>query len=247
MVYGYCRISTPKQSITRQIRNIQRDFPDCKIIEEIYTGRKVNSRPQWAKLVKGLKSGDTIVFDSVSRMSRNASEGIETYLNLFDRGIELRFIKEPGIDSTVYKQALNNAIPSTGTLVDSILDGINTYLRALARRQIALAFEQSQKEVDDLRQRTKEGIETAKRAGKHIGRTAGASVTTKKAIQAQITIIQQNRDFCGTLNDSQTMKLCEISRRSFYRYKAQIAESLESRTPDELTADLKSLLKEKTK
>ena len=247
MIYGYCRISTPKQSITRQIRNIQRDFPDAKIIEETYTGRKINTRPQWVKLTKRLKSGDTIIFDSVSRMSRNASEGIETYFKLYDEGIELHFLKEPQISTVTYKQALNNAIPPTGTLVDSILDGVNTYLKALAKEQIRLAFEQSQKEVDDLRQRTKEGIETARRNGKHIGRTSGASVTTKKSIQAQLTILQQNRDFCGTLNDTQTMTLASVSRGTYYKHKKQLAESLKSHTPDELTADLKATLKAKSK
>ena len=29
MIYGYCRISTPKQSIERQIRNIKNSYPDA--------------------------------------------------------------------------------------------------------------------------------------------------------------------------------------------------------------------------
>lgn len=247
MVYGYCRISTPKQSITRQIRNIQRDFPDAKIIEETYTGRKVQNRPQWSKLVKSLKDGDSIVFDSVSRMSRNASEGIETYFALYDRNIELIFLKEPGINTTTYKQAISESIPKTGTLADYILDGVNAYLKALAKEQIALAFEQSQKEVDDLSQRTREGVETARRAGKQIGRASGASVTTRKALQSKITIIQQNRDFLGTLDDTQSMKLAEISRGSFYKYKQEITSDLETKSPDDLLKDLKSALKAKPK
>lgn len=51
-------------------------------MEEIFTGTKIN-RVEWNKLYNTVKKGDTIVFDSVSRMSRNAEEGITTYLDLF--------------------------------------------------------------------------------------------------------------------------------------------------------------------
>lgn len=49
MIYGYCQISTKKQLIDRQIRNIQTTFPEAVIIEESYTGTS-NNRPQWNKL-----------------------------------------------------------------------------------------------------------------------------------------------------------------------------------------------------
>lgn len=39
-VYGYCRISTGKQNIERQIRNIKTEYPEAFIIEEVYTGTK---------------------------------------------------------------------------------------------------------------------------------------------------------------------------------------------------------------
>ena len=109
MVYGYCRISTKKQSIERQIRNIKEVFPDAKIVQEAYTGTSVN-RPEWNKLYKRLTSNDTVVFDSVSRMSRNASEGFALYKELFDRNIRLVFLKERHIDTDSYKEALNGIV-----------------------------------------------------------------------------------------------------------------------------------------
>ena len=60
----------------------------------------------------------------------------------------------------LYKKALQNNVSMTGTNVDYILEGVNEYLMALAKEQIKLAFEQSEKEAEDLHQRTKEGIET---------------------------------------------------------------------------------------
>ena len=62
----------------------------------------------------------------------------------------------------------------SGTNVDFTLEGVNKYLMSLAKEQIRLAFEQSEKEVQDLHQRTKEGIETARLNGKQIGQKQGS-------------------------------------------------------------------------
>ena len=103
-VYGYCRISRKTQSIERQVRNIKEQFSDAIIVTEAFTGTRID-RPEWQKLQKRLQSGDTIVFDSVSRMSRNAEEGFQTYSELFNRDIELIFLKEHYIDTATYKTA----------------------------------------------------------------------------------------------------------------------------------------------
>ena len=77
-IYGYCRISTAKQSIDRQIRNIHAEYPTAHIVQEAYTGTSI-MRPEWNKLYRILQAGDMVVFDSVSRMSRNAEEGFALY------------------------------------------------------------------------------------------------------------------------------------------------------------------------
>src|SRR5699024_5230679 len=114
----------------------------------------------------------------------------------------------------------------TGTMVDSILEGINKYLLALAEQQIKLAFEQSEKEVKDLQQRTKEGIETARLNGKQIGLEKGTKLTTKKSIEAKDQIIKYSKDFKGTLKDTEVIKLVGISRNSYYKYKKELVEEL---------------------
>ena len=226
-IYGYCRLSTNKQSIERQHRNIQEIYPNAIIINEVFTGTKIYSRPKWSKLFEQVKQGDTIVFDSVSRMSRNAEEGFNIYKELFNKGVDLVFIKEPHINTTTYKEAINGGISLTGTIVDSILEGINQYLLALAEQQIKLAFEQSEKEVKDLQQRTKEGIETARLNGKQIGQVKGNKLTTKKSIQAKEIILKHSKDFRGTLNDSDVITLCGISRNSYYKYKKELVQEAE--------------------
>lgn len=224
-IYGYCRISTPKQSIDRQVRNIEKRFPDAYIIREIYTGTKLD-RPEWKKLKKTVKSGDTIIFDSVSRMSRNAEEGVQTYMELYQKGIELVFLKEPHIDTEVFSRAIteSQALPTTGTNVDFIVEGIRRFLQALAAEQIKIAFDQAEKEVEDLHQRTKEGIQTARLNGKQIGQRAGAKLTTKKSVEAKANIRKYSKDFMGTLGDAEVIKLAGISRNTYYKYKKELKD-----------------------
>lgn len=231
-IYGYCRISTSKQSIERQHRNILALYPDAIIVDEVFTGTKVEGRKEWNKLLSKVKLGDTIVFDSVSRMSRSAEEGFEEYERLYNRGVDLVFIKEPHINTTTYKDAIGNQIQLTDTMVDSILEGINKYLLALAKEQIKLAFIQSEKEVKDLQQRTKEGIETARLNGKQIGLKEGTKLTTKKSIAAKEIILKHSKDFKGTLSDVNVIKLCGISRNSYYKYKKELVEELNDKYQD---------------
>lgn len=220
--YGYCRISTRKQSIDRQVRNITALYPNAIIIKETYTGTKFQGRKELEKILSNVKPGDTIIFDSVSRMSRNADEGISLYLELFDKGIELVFIKEPHINTDTYKSALSNKVKLTGGDVDDILIGVNSYLKKLATRQIRLAFEQSEKEVEDLHQRTKEGIETARLNGKQIGNKQGVKLTTKKSIECKDIILEHSIDFGGTLKDVDVIKLTGLSRNTYYKYKREL-------------------------
>ncbi len=220
-MYGYCRISQKKQSIDRQIRNIKAAYPSATIITEAYTGTSID-RKEWNKLFKSARSGDTIIFDSVSRMSRNADEGFTAYEELFNRGVELVFLKEPHINTATFKTAMEKALPMTGTSIDYILDGINKYLLALAKEQIIIAFAQAEKEVSDLHQRTKEGIETARLNGKQIGLPAGTKLTTKKSIASKEQILKHSKEFNGTLDDTDVMKITGLSRNTYYKYKKEL-------------------------
>ena len=97
---------------------------------------------------------------------------------------------------------------------------------ALAKQQIALCFSQAQKEVEDLHQRTKEGIETARLNGKQIGLPAGAKLNVKKANAAKEIIKKHSVDFGGSLDDAEAMKLAGVCRNSFYKYKRELREEM---------------------
>ena len=230
MIYGYCRISTKKQNIERQERNILASFPDAHIVREVYTGTR-SERPEWTKIAHQVESGhvDRIVFDSVSRMSRNAAEGFEMYQWLFDKGVSLNFLKEPQIDTETYQAALDNRISvsrtgdvATDELMEGITEALNKYILRLAEKQIQLAFEQSEKEVQDLHQRTREGIETARLQGKQIGRQPGRKYRTKKEVEAKKIIRKNSKTFDGMNSDEEVIKIAGISRNTYYKYKREL-------------------------
>ena len=222
--YLYCRTSKKTQNIERQVRNLTARYPDGIVITEKYTGTTLD-RPEWNKLYKKVKPGDTIAFDSVSRMSRDANQGFETYLELYNKGVNLEFLNEPMISSSTFKHALENTVPKTGTDVDLILEGVNKFLMELARQQIKLAFDQSQKEVDDLHIRVSQGLESARLNGKQIGGVKGSKYNVKKSQQAKELIKKYSKDFDGSLNDADVIKLVGVSRKTYYKYKKEVKEN----------------------
>lgn len=235
MIYGYTRISTQKQNIERQVRNILRYFPDAMIIREVYTGTKMSGRKKMNNLLNAIQPGDTIVFDAVPRMSRNADEGVALYKELYERGINLIFLNNHHIDTDTYKSAVNSKMielnistndKATDELISSILQSINDYILKLAEKQIRLAFEQAEQEVSELHRRTSEGIETARLSGKQIGQRKGAKLTTKKSIASKEIIIKHSKDFLGTLSDKDVITLTGLSRNTYYKYKKELSEEL---------------------
>lgn len=220
--WGYCRVSRPKQNLDRQVRNIKSRYPNAEILKEIHTRTKFDGRTVWQKLMKQIQPGDVIIFDSVSRMSGNAEEGVEAYMELYNRGVELVFLNEEHINTSVYKAALNNQVPMTGTNVDSILEGVNKFLMALAAAQIKIAFEQSEKEVEDLRQRTIGGIETARQNGKQIGRVQGRKYETEKSRKYKERILKMSKTFGGNMTDQECLDTLQIARNTFYKYKREL-------------------------
>ena len=226
-VYGYCRISTARQNIERQERNIKEYDSTAVIIKEEYTGTDME-RPLFTKLLNTVRKGDTIIFDSVSRMSRTATGGFKMYKELYNMGIELVFLKEPHISTSTYRTAISNSIELTGNqIADVYIEATNQVLMMLAEQQIHLAFEQAEKEVQDLRDRTREGIVTAKLNGKVIGRQQGSRIITKKSVECKQKIVKYSKKFEGTLADTDVIKLLNISRNSYYKYCRELKEEID--------------------
>lgn len=218
-IYGYVRVSTLEQNKERQIQNILRDYPKAVIMTEEYTGKTMD-RPVWSKLYSKLKKGDVVVFDEVSRMSRNAQEGFKVYQELFEKGCQLIFLKEPYLNTDVFSGQIQRATVKTGK--DYLDQGLKIILMGVAEEQIKIAFEQSQAETDLRAQRAGEGIAEAKKHNEElevlypdtfkdhpeysqIGREKGDKLTIKKAEPIKALIRKYSRDFEGTLSDMELL------------------------------------------
>ena len=231
-VYAYCRVSTKRQDLQRQIDNICKFYSDAVIYSDKFTGSTFD-RPNWNKLYKLLKAGDTVIFDSVSRMSRDAAEGAELYAELYSNGINLIFLNEPYCNTETYKKSAEKSIPETGNeIADIYIEATNKVLMILAKRQIEIAFEQAEKERKDICKRVKDGMAAKKNkaAAEGIivtyGAKQGVKLTTKKSVFAKEIILKHSKDFNGTLNDIDCRKLAGISRNTFYKYKAELRAEL---------------------
>ncbi|MDO4176988.1 MAG: recombinase family protein [Bacillota bacterium] len=201
MIYGYCRTDTKQQSVDRQIKSILNAHPKASIAVD------------WNQLMKEAKPGDAIVFASISAMSSSAEECFTIYKQLYDKSIKLEFLKEPHLNTETYRQALPQS-------------AANAFVMKLAEKQIALAFELSEKEVQIRRERSIEGIETAKKNGKRIGREAGAKVETKKAKSCKRRMLRESKSFAGDLDDEVLRAKLGISRNTYYKYKRELKEDL---------------------
>jgi DNA invertase Pin-like site-specific DNA recombinase len=232
-VVGYARVSTPTQKLRRQIENLKSVYPDIIIISEVYTG-STDKRPKWQKLLRQCRAGQIskLVFDEVSRFSRNAEEAIKEYKELYELGIELEFLKEPHINSQIYRNAseqkinidTNNMDEETANLLNTVISGLNNYLLAVAEKQIYLAFEHAQKERELLSQRTSEGLKQAKLMGSKVGRQKGQKLITKKSKRAKRIIRRHYTLFGGELTATQCYTLAQITKSTFYRYLNEMRE-----------------------
>ena len=227
-IYAYCRVSTQRQDLQRQVDNITKLYPSAVIYSDKYTGATTD-RPNWNKLHKLLQAGDTVIFDSVSRMSRNAAEGSELYQELYCKGINLIFINEPHCNTDTYRQSAAQSIPETGNeIADIYIQATNKVIMILAKRQIEIAFEQAEKERKDICKRVKDGMAAKKNKAAAEGITVkyglekGAKLTVKKEAPAKDIILKHSKDFGGSLSDMEVCKLAGISRNTYYKYKAEL-------------------------
>lgn len=237
-VIGICRKSRPNQNITRQVRNIQEKYPTARIIKITCSGSKVIGYKDFERVIKEVKENKRnknykLVFDSASRMSRDSEGGCKLYEELFNSNVSIEFLKEPHINTEVFRNTLNNQIElqaktgneATDKLINTVIQALNDYTIALAKEQIKKVFDEAETELRNIHQRTSEGLLTAKLNGKRVGTPKGTKLTTKKSIEAKETILKHYKVFgTGTLNATDTMKLAGIDKNTFYKYKRELLE-----------------------
>lgn len=228
-VYGYVRVSTKQQKTQRQIDNIKSYNADAVIYEEKQSGKDVEGRAVFRKMLDKVKCGDTIVFDEVSRMSRNADEGYNLYMDLMDKNINLVFLKERHIDTEEYKRRTQNHIERISSsnkkmdnLINGILELVADFEKENLKDNIRLAFQQAEHERQFLIKRVTEG---KSKSEKPQGRPQGSTnLKTEKADHIKKVIKEQSKDFDGKFSDAKIMReyLNGVARNTYYKYKSEL-------------------------
>ena len=96
----------------------------------------------------------------------------------------------------------------------------------MSKKLCKTAFDQAEKEVTDLHSRISQGMREAKKNGVKIGLTKGSTLTTKKSVECKTIIQKHSKDFGGSLDDPDVIKLCGCSRNSYYKYKREAKDVL---------------------
>ena len=92
MLVGYIRISTVGQNTARQ-EVLMQELGVEKIFIDRMSGKNTD-RPQLKEMLTFVRSGDTVVVESISRFARNTVDSLTTVRKLKERGVEVFFEKE---------------------------------------------------------------------------------------------------------------------------------------------------------
>ena len=84
-------------------------FDAHNIYKEDKSGKNFSDRYEWQKLETALHSGDTIIFKDISRFTREAENGYQKYMQLFNERINLIFLDNQTVGTAYVRQLLDVA------------------------------------------------------------------------------------------------------------------------------------------
>lgn len=193
MLFGYARVSTTEQSLKRQIKELEAKGIDKKnIYKEFVTGKDFKDRIEYQKLLDNCRVGDTIVFTSLDRFSRNVKETVKQLEILEKRGLKAIFLKE----------------------------NISTEMKGVAELIISIFSWVAEQERITLLERQRKGYEALQRDenGKMLskkGTIIGAK--EKEFTSQQIKMLVDYKNGKSTYNLTQLAKILEVSRPTIYK------------------------------
>nr|WP_273848399.1 recombinase family protein [Halalkalibacter alkalisediminis] len=189
--FGYVRISSKDQNEARQIKNILNAGVNERDIYIDKQSGKNFDRPQYQALKdpSRLREGDTIVFDSITRMGRSMDDTLKEYRWFVENGINLEFIKEPMIN--------------TNSETDDVI------LKAIQQAVLVILTAFAEKERSDIRVRQAEGIEAAKKKGTKFGRPL------KSLPEEWDELYLQWKN--GQIKAIEFMEIVEMKKSTFYK------------------------------
>jgi DNA invertase Pin-like site-specific DNA recombinase len=190
-IYYYARVSTKEQNLDRQLATFKAlGASERDIITDKESGKNLDRAGYQALKTTMLRTGDTLIVKSLDRLSRNKG----------DIKAELQYFKEHGIRVKIID--LPTTMTDFPTGQEWVLEMINNIL-------IEVLGTIAEQERATIKQRQREGIESARSKGKHLGRPP----LQKSENWKEVYTIWQN----GGITAKEAMQRTGLKRSSFYR------------------------------
>ena len=198
MKFGYARVSTKGQDLTRQITALENAKCD-KIYYDKKSGKDMN-RDELNKLLSTIRKNDTIVVTDIDRLGRNFTE----ISDLYDR------LKKMGVSIVVLNQSLLNYSPndSKDEIINVVVVPLLIYLAERERTTLIERIQDGIKNlpVDEI------GKKYSRKTGRCVGRPSKAISLSKE----ETAMLQRVRN--KELSVTGFCKYMHISRASYYKY-----------------------------
>ncbi|MCF0261147.1 MAG: recombinase family protein [Erysipelotrichaceae bacterium] len=193
-IFGYIRVSSKDQNAARQLDAFQKiGLESSQIFLDKVSGKDFN-RPEYRKLVSKIKTGDLLYIYSIDRLGRNYEEIQQQW----------RYItKEIGADISVLDMPLLDTRQGK--------DLMGTFIADLVLQILSFVAEN---ERQNIKERQRAGIESAKARGVHFGRT-------EKPVPDNFEeLVQDWRE--GKIRREELLDQCGFSKTTLYRHLKKI-------------------------
>ena len=179
MKLGYARCSTLDQNLDWQIDALMKEGCD-RIFQEKFTGTR-KDRPELLRMLDMLREGDTVIICELTRLSRSVKDLFDLVERVEKAGANIKSLKEPWLDTTTPQ----------GRLLFTIFSGVSQFEREL------------------IRERTMEGLASARARGRMGGRPG----KDKKVVEQALTLYDSR-----AYSVDEISKTTGISRATLYKY-----------------------------
>lgn len=98
-VVGYARVSTHEQDTGAQEAALRAAGADRVFVDHAASSRQPD-RPRWVACLDYLRAGDTLMVWRLDRLAGTQTLAIETINDLHNRGVQIKSLTEPDIDTT---------------------------------------------------------------------------------------------------------------------------------------------------
>lgn len=138
MKYGYARVSTQGQA--REGNSLEKQEQDLraagaeKIYADAFTGKRMD-RPELQKLLKEIRSGDTLIVTRLDRFARSIGSASELITNLIDKGITVQVLNVGILDNSSVSTLFRNMLLSFAQFERDIIIERTQEGRAIARQK----------------------------------------------------------------------------------------------------------------